>query len=207
MKLYAGIVPIPALRGVIRDFRVMWALEEVEAKYEIEFVDPREDVNKDWYLAMNPFGKVPVIKEGDLTLFESGAICQYIADKNKKLIPAAGTRERLVHDQWLFATTNFELAARIFGCDHFMPPGTETDFVRKTTTDQLNNWLPGLEKRLAASPYLTGKEFQLCDLIMTANLHYVISKGMFPQYSAVNKYIQNNAERPAYRRAYEKNGG
>ena len=209
LKLYAGRTPMPALQGHIRDMRTMWTLEEVGALYEVEFVNPREDVNKDWYLAMNPFGKVPVLKDGDFTMFESAAICSYVADKHKQLVPALGTQARAIHDQWMYAAiANFEgNCVRLFACDVFFEQNAETDIKRKAALEGLLAWAPGLEMQLQKTRYLMGDEFQLCDLLMSSVLRYPIEKDLLKDFPKLNHYVRGNYDRPAHQRAYAKNGG
>lgn len=88
-----------------RTRRCLWALEEAGLPYKFHHVDFRAGEQRSpAYLAMNPNGKVPVLKDGDLCLFESAAICNYIGDKvpEKGLTPASGTVERALYDQWMF---------------------------------------------------------------------------------------------------------
>jgi glutathione S-transferase len=209
IKIYAGTAPIPQLKGFIRDLRPVWLLEELHVPYEIEYINAREDVNQPWFLAMNPFGKIPVLKDGDLTMFESGAICQYLADKYGKLIPKQGTRERLTHDQWFFASiANFEFnTVRLFALDIFYEPGPETDTLRKNANQFLESWLVALDRRLGEVPYLTGRDFQLCDLFLTTILRYPVEKKYFDKYANICAWVDKNTTRPAFVTAREKNGG
>lgn len=209
VKIYCGTAPFAVLKGYIRDLRPIWLLEEIGADYDAEYIDPRADTVKPEYLAMNPFGKVPVMKDGELTMFESAAICQYLADKYGKLIPKAGTLERFQHDQWLFAAvSNFEFnAGRIFACDCFLDKGAETDAKRANAIEMLDNWLPTLETQLATRPYLNGKNFQVCDLIMTTILRFMSEKDYLKKYPAVQAYVRGNMDRPAFQRASAMNGG
>ncbi|MGZ3653730.1 MAG: glutathione S-transferase family protein [Bdellovibrionota bacterium] len=209
MKIYAATAPFPKLKGYIRDLRPVWLLEEIGAPYELEYVNAQEDVTKPWFLAMNPFGKVPVLKDGEKVVFESGAICQYIADKNEKLIPRFGSPARSIHDQWLFASiANFEFnAGRLFACDQFFDPGAETDLKRTDAAKALDNWLPALNSHLEKSAYLTGAEFQVCDLVLSTILRYAGENKYLDRYPHVLTWLKRNLARPAFQRAHEKNGG
>lgn len=208
IQIYCGIAPFPFLKGYIRDNRPMWLLEEISAPYEAVYVDPRADTQKPEYLAINPFGKVPAMKDGDLALFESVAICEYIADKFGKLAPAPGTPARYRHDQWLIASVaNFEFNAnRIFACDHFFDKGADTDAKRANAFEGLDNWLPQLDRHLGKSPYLSGEEFQLCDLIMTTVLRYMAEKDYLAKYPATRDFVMRNMDRSAFQRMNAKNG-
>jgi glutathione S-transferase len=208
LKIYAATAPMPQLKGFIRDLRPMWLLEEMGQPYEVEYLNPKEDLTKPAFLAMNPFGKIPVLRDGDITMFESGAICHYLADKFGKFIPVHGTPARAAHDQWFFAgLANFEFnAVRLFALDLFFEPGPETDTLRKNAHAALDNWLPALNTHLEKSPYLTGKDFQLADLFLTTILRYPVENKLFEKYPHVCAWVTKNTSRPAFVRARDKNG-
>jgi glutathione S-transferase len=209
LKVYALTAYRPELKGIIRDLRVMWLLEEIGAPYEVEYLDPRTDTKKPEFLAISPFGRVPAIRDGDFGLFESGAICLYLADKFGRFVPKAGTRERWTHDQWYFAAlANFEFnAMRVLACDLFFEAGAETDAKRKNALENLEGFFPSMEEHLKKSPYLSGKEFQLCDLFFTSLVRYLGEKKYLEKYPALTAYLRRNTERPAFQRAFAKNGG
>lgn len=209
LKLYAGKSPKPAFKGQIRDMRTMWQLEEHETPYEIQYVAARTDTSQPWFLELNPFGRFPVIQDSTTTLFESVAIALYLADKHRHLIPAHGNPARATHDQWLMAAVaNLEFnALRVFACDVIFDAGEETDAKRKAALEIVHSWLPGFEQRLSKSPYLNGEEFQVCDLILSSILGHCHSKGELKDYPKLTSFLETNFRRPAYQRAYEKNGG
>src|SRR6266404_992699 len=98
-----GFVP-PFAKGLVRDLRARWALEEAGLPYRVTLVGegamPRSD-----YRAVQPFGQVPAIEDGDLTLFESGAIVLYVAERSDTLLPRdPAIRARVI--QWMFAALN-----------------------------------------------------------------------------------------------------
>lgn len=150
-----------------------------------------------------------MLEDGDFTIFESAAIATYLADKYSRFIPAAGTKARALHDQWLFAAVaNYEFnAVRVFACDVFFEAGTETDAKRKGALEILEAWLPPLEKHLAQSAYLSGVEFQVCDVMLTTILRHLTEREYLAGYPATAAYVKKNMARPAFRRAHEKNGG
>src|SRR4051812_37480512 len=102
MNIHGLRAPFPFLKSHVRHIRPVWLMEEIGAPYELRFVE-LEPSDQDWaaYLRINPFGKVPALQDGKHDVFESGAICTYLADKHGKLIPKAGTPERAQHDQWM----------------------------------------------------------------------------------------------------------
>src|SRR5262245_6206158 len=98
--------------GVSRWVRPYWLLQELDVPFEPKLVSVRKGEHRSpEFLAVNPFGKLPALVDGDLTLIESAAICTYLGDKyaEKALIPKTGTRARALHDQWVsFAITELE---------------------------------------------------------------------------------------------------
>src|SRR5262245_64845027 len=101
-----GFVP-PQVRGLVRDLRVRWALEETGIPYRVTLVGDRPgELPRDEYTRkLQPFGQIPAMTDGDLTLFESGAMVHYIAERNRTLLPESG-RERTLVIQWMFAAIN-----------------------------------------------------------------------------------------------------
>ncbi len=94
----------PFAQGLVRDLRVRWALEEAGLRYEQDLLGPG-DQNSPEHRALQPFGQVPVYREGDLTLFESGSIVMHIARKSPALLPADEVGRAQVL-QWMFAALN-----------------------------------------------------------------------------------------------------
>src|SRR6186713_3348731 len=91
-------------RGLARDMRVRWALEEVGQSYDVRLVS-FEDMKQAAHRALHPFGQIPTYEEGDLALFESGAIVLHIAERHAGLLPvAANARARAIG--WMFAALN-----------------------------------------------------------------------------------------------------
>jgi len=119
------------LYGVIRSRanRPHWALEEIGAPYTYYQLDfSKGDNRSDYFLKINPGGKIPVLVDGDLVVTESGAICNYLGEKYpaKKLTPPSGTRERATYDQWLmFVLTESEQPLWTNGKHRFALPEDE----------------------------------------------------------------------------------
>ncbi|BCH13219.1 hypothetical protein MesoLjLa_00700 [Mesorhizobium sp. L-2-11] len=91
-------------RGLARDMRVRWALEEVGQPYQVRLVSFKA-MNEPAHLALHPFGQIPTYEEGDLALFESGAIVLHIAERHAGLLPDdANARARAI--SWMFAALN-----------------------------------------------------------------------------------------------------
>src|SRR2546428_3373261 len=99
-----GSVP-PFAQGLVRDLRVRWALEEADLPYRVTLVGDRETIPRSAYRAIQPFGQVPAIEDGDLTLFESGAIGLHVAERSDALLPD-DPPARAHAIQWMFAALN-----------------------------------------------------------------------------------------------------
>lgn len=165
---------------------VKWYLEELQAPYEFQLLDMQagEHLQPD-FLAINPFGKVPAIAEGDFKLWESGAILLYLADKYEQL---KTLEERAIAAQWvLFA--NATLGPGIFGED-----------TREKESPRL---LGGLNKLLENHNYITGDSFTVSDIAVGTILGYAILmlKISYADYPAVEAYIKRISDRPAYKKA------
>src|SRR5687768_2672078 len=91
LKIYGAKAPWPFLKGVIRDIRPVWLMEELGEPYERISLDPMKgETRSEAYLAINPFGKIPALQDNELSLFQSSTVCVYLADKFQKWIPRVG---------------------------------------------------------------------------------------------------------------------
>jgi glutathione S-transferase len=206
IKLYCIKAPIPELKGVIRDIRPTWALEELKLPYELQWRTV-EELKSDTYRAIHPFGAVPAIQDGDLTLFESAQIVTYLCEKAGKLIPKAGTKERHLHDQWIFvamANLDFDVN-KVFFCEVFEKTEDSKKELAKVL-EGMGHYLQLLDKWLTPRPYLTGSEFAAADLVMSCTLRFLKEKNHLDAFPSLKKYVEKNWERPAALRAFEING-
>src|SRR5512147_1718166 len=156
-------------KGLARDTRVRWALEEVGQPYEVRLVSFRA-MKEPAHLALHPFGQIPTYEEGDLALFETGAIVFHIAECHAGLLPAdANARARAI--TWIFAALNtieppiLELVtARIFEADK---PWAKDRI--PIVSDRVRARFQQLAARLGTADWLDG-EFSAGDLIMVSVL-------------------------------------
>jgi glutathione S-transferase len=191
-------VPKPP-RGFVRDIRVRWALEEAGLPYRVEGVKFRDRDEK--HLARQPFGQVPWLTDGDISIFESGAILLYLGEKSRALLPA-DPRRRSEVIEWLFAALNsVEMASLPWSIFKFSGDSDETPG-RK----QLNEFLDGRLKRL--EPVLAGREwlagdFSIADILMADVLRLVDRLGGLKDYPAARAYLARATARPAFAKAYE----
>ncbi len=189
-------------RGLARDMRVRWALEEVGQPYEVRLLS-FDEVKAPAHLALQPFGQIPTYEEGDLTLFETGAIVVHIAERDPGLLPDdANGRARAI--AWLFAAKSTmepviidrESAAREGkGQAWYDERGPVLD-------DRVRNRLDQLSRRLGDADWLDGG-FSAGDLMMVNVLRRLLSTGMLETYANLSAYVARGEARPAFKRAFD----
>ncbi|NYJ15116.1 glutathione S-transferase [Rhizobium leguminosarum] len=188
-------------RGLARDMRVRWALEEAGQPYEVRLVSFKT-MKEPAHLALHPFGQIPTYEEGDLTLFESGAIVLHIAERHGGLLPAdANARARAV--TWMFAALNtveppiFERSlATILERDE---PWYEQRL--RALGDSIRKRLDSLSARLGDADWLDGA-FSAGDLLMVTVLLRAQASGLLEEYPNLAAYVARGEARPAYQRAF-----
>jgi glutathione S-transferase len=183
---------------------VHWMLEELGEPYDIHLVSFKKGENlRPEYLAVNPMGKVPALKHGDVVITEAAAICTYLADE----FPAArlnipvGDPQRGVYLKWLF-----------FGPSCFEPAVTERAFPRKEVPPRstlgfgdYDTVMDVLTKAAgAAKPYLMGAQFTAADVIIGSGLRWGLAFKLVPERPQIVAYVARLNDRPALERATEK---
>ena len=189
-------------RGLARDMRVRWALEEVGQPYDVRplsFGAMKEPAHR----AVHPFGQIPTYEDGDLVLFESGAIVLHIAERHPGLLPdETNARARAI--AWMFAALGtveppiFERSiATIVERDK---PWFEQ---RQLMLDaRVRGRLDDLSGRLGDADWLDGA-FSAADLLMVTVLRRLDSSGILEDYPKLQAYIARGEARPAYQRAFQ----
>lgn len=188
-------------RGLARDMRVRWALEEAGQPYEVRLVS-FETMKQPAHLARQPFGQIPTYEEGDLTLFESGAIVLHIAERHGGLLPRdADGRARAI--AWMFAALNtvetpiFEHSlARILERDE---PWYEQRL--RALEGSIRKRLDSLAAHLGDADWLDGA-FSAGDLLMVSVLLRLKSANILDDYPSLAAYVARGEARPAYQRAF-----
>lgn len=193
-------------QGLARDTRVRWALEEVGQAYDVRLVSFRA-MKEPAHLALHPFGQIPTYEEGDLALFETGAIVLHIAHRHSagpaSLLPRdADARARAI--AWMFAAVNtveppiLELAnARLLESDK--PWFAERMPLVK---DRVRTRLDQLSVHMGDAEWLDG-EFSAADLMMVHVLQRLKPSGLLDEYPNLSAYVARGEARPAYKRAFE----
>ncbi|MBI1201969.1 MAG: glutathione S-transferase family protein [Rhodopseudomonas sp.] len=188
-------------RGLARDMRVRWALEEAGQPYEVRLVSFSAMKAPD-HVALQPFGQIPTYEEDDLVLFESGAIVLHIAERHAGLLPDhANDRARAI--AWMFAAL-----------DTVEPPILELITVKilegdkpwrnerlALVEDRIRSRLKQLSVRLDDADWLDGA-FSAADLLMVSVLLRLKSSGLLDDYVNLAAYVARGEARPAYKRAF-----
>jgi len=188
-------------KGLARDMRVRWALEEVGQPYDVRLLSFQAMKEPD-HLARNPFGQIPTYEEGELVLFESGAIVFHLAERHAGLLPRqAHARARAI--AWLFAALNtveppiMELSlARILERD---APWYEQRL--PVVVARVQKRLDELCASLGGAEWLDGA-FSVADLMMVSVLLRLKPSGMLESYPSLAAYVARGEARPAYQRAF-----
>jgi glutathione S-transferase len=189
-------------KGLARDMRVRWALEEVGQPYDVRLVSFTE-MKEPAHRALHPFGQIPTYEEGDLVLFESGAIVFHIAERHAGLLPNdANARARAI--AWMFAALNtieqpiidLQIAKLVEGDKPWYEQ--RLPLVQGRIRDRLGE----LSSRLGDADWLEG-EFTAGDLLMVTVLLRLKPSGIVAEYRNLSAYLARGEARPAYKRAFE----
>ncbi len=182
-----------------RSFTALWLMEETGAPYQRVLTDISTGAQKKPdYLAINPMGKVPALKDGDATLAEAAAICAYVAERypEAKLAPPIGDPQRAKYLYWLF----------------FAPGCIEPAMVQIATKIEINPVSAGwgeasrvfdvLDNALAKGPWILGGNFSAADIAIGSALNFAVRLfKMVPSRPSFDAYIARCIARPAFQRA------
>ena len=189
-------------RGLARDMRVRWALEEVGQPYDVRLVS-FEAMKQPGHLALHPFGQIPTYEEDGLSLFETGSIVFHIAERHAGLLPReAKARARAI--TWIFAALNtmeppiveLETAVREERGKTWHPEH------RAVLEGRVRTRLGQLSARLGAAEWLEGA-FSAGDILMVSVLMRLVWSDILDDYPNLAAYLARGQARPAYRRAFE----
>jgi glutathione S-transferase len=192
------------VRGT-RSVRVLWLCEELGIPYEVVTVDfsPQYRASAEWR-AKNPVGKVPAMTDGDFTMFESGAMVQYLLERhgNGRLLPPPGTPESGRHWQWCwFAEATFARPIgemvnhrRVFGAN-------ASAVVLDEMLERARLCARALDAEVAGRRYLLGDAFTAADIMTGYTLHLGQRVGVLDGLPHLAAYFARLAERPGYRKA------
>ncbi|MFZ5719463.1 MAG: glutathione S-transferase family protein [Pseudomonadota bacterium] len=188
-------------RGLARDMRVRWALEEAGQPYDVRLVS-FEAMKQPVHRALHPFGQIPTYEDGDLALFESGAIVLHIAERHPGLLPVdPNARARAI--AWMFAAL-----------DTVEPPIFDRDLARildrdrpwyaerlATLDDSVRGRLADLSRHLSDADWLDGR-FSAGDLLMVTVLRRLAGSDLLAAHPNLAAYVARGEARPAFQRAF-----
>jgi glutathione S-transferase len=186
----------PQSRGRV----VRWMLEEVGEPYRTELLDYDTTMKAPEYLAINPMGKVPALRHGNVVVTEAAAICAYLADAfpSAGLAPPSGDRQRGPYYRWLFfaagpveaATSNRALALAV-------PAGRERMIGYGTFEETMNT----LENAVSRGEHLLGERFSAADVYVGSHIGFGLQFGTIEKRPAFERYVARLFARPAALRA------
>ncbi|HEY2356468.1 MAG TPA: glutathione S-transferase family protein [Phenylobacterium sp.] len=191
----------PFAQGLVKDLRVRWALEEAGIPYRERLIGP-EDQASAAYRALQPFGQVPVIEDGDLTLFESGSIVLHIAEQSEALAPS-NAQGRARTRTWVFAALNsIEPAVDSLGDTDLNAGEAWAQARRPAALEKVYRRLTELEGWLGERDYLEGR-FTAGDLMMTTVLRNLRQTEIVAERPRLKAYVARCEARPAFQKALE----
>jgi glutathione S-transferase len=189
-------------RGLARDMRVRWALEEVGQPYDVRLLSFSE-MKESAHRQRHPFGQIPTYEEGDLTLFESGAIILHIAERHAGLLPEdANARARAI--AWMFASLN-TVEPPIFERSMAIILERDKSWHKERLAmleDRVRVRLSELSSRLGKADWLDGA-FSGGDLLMVTVLRRLDGSGEVEKFPNLSAYVARGEARPAYKRAFD----
>jgi glutathione S-transferase len=188
-------------KGLARDTRVRWALEEVGQPYEVRLVSFAA-MKKPPHRSVHPFGQIPTLEEGDLALFESGSIVLHIAETRPGLLPSdANGRARAI--TWMFAALSTIEPPILDLQNAKFAEGKESWAAERLplVEARIHSRLGELSDRLGDAEWLDGA-FSAGDLMMVAVLQRLKPSGLLFQHPTLAAYVARAEARPAFKRAF-----
>jgi glutathione S-transferase len=194
-----------------RSARVIWLLEELSVPYQLETIEfTREFLQSPAYLQLHPLGKVPVVQDGSVTLYESGAIVEYLLEKygEGRLAPAASTPERAEYLQWFhfgeasLATHVSEIVRQRFGGPSGMPAAAN-DSILALGRERLAGALAVVDRALDQRAHICGEPFTAADIMVSYGITMArILRELPAEFANVAAYLERLKQRPGYQRAW-----
>ncbi len=186
-----------------RTRRVLWTAEQAGAKYEFRKVAlmAGEHLTEE-YLRINPNGRVPAMVDGELVLFESAAICMYIAQKHPDagLLPPAGSRAAALHTQWMFwIVTELEQPLWSLGKHTFaLPKEYRIEGMKRTAMFEWKRAVPVLAAALAGRDHLVGSSLTVADIMVGHTLAWARAFKVPFDSDVLEKYLDKMMALPSY---------
>jgi glutathione S-transferase len=189
-------------KGLARDMRVRWALEEVGQPYEVRLLS-FDEMKEPAHRALHPFGQIPTYEEGELALFESGAIIFHIAVRHAGLLPDdANARARAI--AWMFAALNTVEPPIVDRGNAALLERDKSWYQERLPMleGRVRDRLDELSSRLGDADWLEDA-FSAADLLMVTVLRRLSGSGILEEYPNLSAYVARGEARPAYKRAFD----
>ncbi|WP_343653035.1 glutathione S-transferase family protein [Stenotrophomonas sp.] len=188
-------------QGLARDMRVRWALEELGQAYDVRllgFAEMKEPAHR----ALHPFGQIPTYEDGDLVMFESGAIILHLAEQHAGLLPPDGNA-RMRAIMWMFAALNTVEPPIVERSLAWVLEREQPWYAQRLVMldERVRRRLGELSARLGDGPWLEGG-FSAADLLMVSVLLRLKSSGIVDEFPLLAAYVARATARPAYQRAF-----
>lgn len=195
---FSCLTDIPNMtKGLVRELRVRWMLEELGLPYEA-IVYPHPETKKQPYLSMQPFGQVPYFKSDDLQMFETGAILIHLALKYNKLLPSDEIK-RAHTLQWLFSALN-SVEPFLFHLFMLKFDKEVTEGTKEKAREICRNRIRVLSEQLGENEFFV-ESFSIADIVMTTVLKTSTMNNFLDPHPNLANYLQRMESRPAYQRA------
>jgi glutathione S-transferase len=186
--------------------RPRWLLEEIGTPYELVRIDlSKGEQKKPEYLKIHPHGAVPALVDGDLAVFESAAICMYLADKfpEKRMAPPIGTPARGLYYQWMVYTmaTLEPPLMQVFLNTVMLPEAERSPAIAEKGRAMFAESMRVLEQTLAGRTFILGEQFSAADVMIGSTFVWAAMIGLIGSYPQIQAYVTRLSERPALQRA------
>ena len=192
----------PFAQGLVRDLRIRWALEEIDRDYRVRLIDATSPRPPEYFLEQ-PFGQVPVYKDNEVELFESGAILIHVGMQDERLLPKQHAAQMRAI-AWLIAALNSVepailpmLLINIFNKGEPWAEGARPKFL-----ERIEYRLKCVSEALGDDEWLEGR-FTIADLIMVTVLRQLRGTGIIEKFPNMAAYVERGEQRPAFQRALE----
>ncbi|MDH3450937.1 MAG: glutathione S-transferase family protein [Gammaproteobacteria bacterium] len=188
--------------------RALWTLEEIGAEFTFHKVDVGKGEHRQpAFLAINPNGKVPVLVDGDLTLFESGAICNHIALQHPQahLLPEPGSRDAALCQQWLFWVVS-ELEQPLWNMAKHrfvLPQELRLPAMLEVAAFEWRRPAEILAEHLTGREYMVGESFSLADIFVSHTLNWARGAKVDLRSDVAEDYLDRMLARPAFKRTLD----
>lgn len=206
IECYAFRMVPPFAQGLVRDLRVRWALEEAGLPYRtvhvgLDDASAGDAMPRSAYRQVQPFGQIPALRDGEVRLFESGAIVLHVAERSERLLPRDPAGHAVVV-QWMFAAldTIEPPIQQLAEIDLFHADEPWAKARRPAVVDRVRTRLAELAAVLGDRPYLAG-EFSAGDILMTTVLRILRHTDLVAEQPTLQRYVERCVQRPAFTKA------